>query len=214
MKIAIKRERRILPAGQAENASPTPETETSTEVPTSTVVKASGLITAVLAAGLTGSQILSNVLSSLTGSSSNRAQIEISKERVALVDENFRVQLLQRILEEPDGQKRAQSLKLVLASGLLKDSDGKLTKLVDTANYIPPQWGVRPLEPLKETLPMTSGNITTQTNPPGQTGAGTGTNQTGAGSGTNKTTNTSGGDNPNPNPQPNPTNTSGNTSTK
>lgn len=211
MKLAVKRERILLStlSPGAESAPGVTERETSTEVPTSTIAKVSTLLSAILAAGLTGSQILSNVLGSLTGASSNRAQVEISKaqmevnkERMGLVDENFRVQLLQRVLGGEDKTSRTESLKLLLASGLLKDSDGKLAALVNTNDYNPPQWKPRDPEPLKETLSLVGGSV-----PAPQT------NQSGGGSGTNTTT-TSGGNNSTSNQQTGTGNTSGDMSNK
>ncbi len=166
MRLAVIRKQ----AGAADSATRgevAEATETAFDVPTSTVAK----VSAILGAILTLSQILSSVLSSVTGAYSSRAQVEISKEVVSLVEDNFRVQLLQRVLEEADEKKRAASLRLLLAAGLLRDDGGQLARLVGAQDYVPPQWGPRPLEPLKDTLPLARGGAAPPS-PGGQSGGG------------------------------------------
>ena len=179
MRLAVKREPVTTMTKAAASGETAAATETSFEVPNSTIAKLSGILAAVL----TLSQILSTVVSSLTGAYSSRSQVEISKEVLGLVEDNFRVQLLQRVLEDTDEQRRAASLRLLLAAGLLKDADGRLTRLVETSGYAPPLWGPRPLEPLKDTLPLARGGAA----PPGGT------------DNANRNTNTSGNKNSNTN---------------
>jgi len=167
MKLAVKNEtvRTIIPRRGRDLARDT-DAETVTEdvvstsydVPTSSVAKISALLGVILTVMQT---LASLVTSSLVSIPKSRADIRLGEAEVRLIESNFRLQTLQRVLEDADPKRRADSLKLLVASGILDDPNGKIVQLASATDGVP-QWGQRPLEPLKESLTLVRGNANVQ----------------------------------------------------
>lgn len=111
-------------------------TSNSLEVPNTTI--AWGGIILVLVQ--TVSTALGNYLVGLPKQKQDKATIELKEN-------NFQVQLLQRILENQDPAVRASSIKLLLAAGLLKDPEKQLVGLSNNPANLP-KWDKHPLETL------------------------------------------------------------------
>jgi hypothetical protein len=167
MKVAVKNEkvRTIIPRPRrdlAEDRDAESVTEdvvsTSYDVPTSSVAKISALLGVILTVVQTLASLVTGWLVDIPKS---RADIRLGQAEVRLIESNFRLQTLQRVLEDADPKRRADSLKLLVASGILDDPNGKILQLASATNGVP-QWGSRPLEPLKETLTLVRGSANVQ----------------------------------------------------
>jgi hypothetical protein len=78
---------------------------------------------------------------------------EIASQTIGLKEQNFKLQLLQRILEEPALDDRKKAAQLFVRYGFFDGTDDKrgLLEFVDTSKYIP-RLTARPLEQLNSYL--------------------------------------------------------------
>lgn len=119
-------------------------TVTSYDVPNTTI--AGGAIILALI------QALGTILGSYIG---NIQKQESDKFLNKLKGENFKVQLLQRVLESEDTITRLNSIKLLIAADILNDRENKINKFIEKGSNIP-KWSKRSLESLTgsfETIP-------------------------------------------------------------
>ncbi len=106
------------------------ETETY-DIPNTTIAYGS-LILAII-------QAVATILGTYIG---NWPKHQVDKASIELREKNFKVQLLQRVLEIDDTIGRANSLKLLIASGLL---NSELSTIANQPSNVP-KWIKRPLE--------------------------------------------------------------------
>jgi hypothetical protein len=154
------------------------------EVPNSSIAKVSALVGVIL----TVVQTLSSLVMGWVGEPRSRADVRLGDAEISLVERNFKLQALQRVLEDPDPKSRANSLNLLVASGLLDDPNGKIQGLANKADAVPP-WRERPLESLKETLPLVRGGSVPVNSNVNSNGNGNGNQNRNGNSNTNSNTN-------------------------
>jgi hypothetical protein len=146
MKVVIEK-KEVIPGVAADAVPPT---TTTYDVPNTAIAKVSAIIGIVI----TLAQALTGFITSLTVTvPKGKADIDLAKAKIELVEKNFKIQMLQRVLDEGDESNRAKSLKLLLATGLLNDSTGELKELINTPANMP-KWRERQLESLKEGLSL------------------------------------------------------------
>jgi hypothetical protein len=110
--------------------------QSTVEIPNSTIGWATFIVSSI--------QILATMLGNfLTGTNKNHIDQELNQ----LKTQNFKVQLLQRVLENEDSMYRAQSLLLLIDAGLMEDPKDKIAKICQDPKKVP-RWVTRPLEPL------------------------------------------------------------------
>jgi len=122
-------------------------TQTSFNIPNTTIALGTIIIAVI--------QAIVTIVGALVGAWPKQ---QTDRELNHLKQKNFQVQLLQRILENPEAADRANSLKLVIAAGLIDDANGKLDTILKTPSNIP-KWEKHPLELLNGTM---------ETNPSGK----------------------------------------------
>lgn len=106
-------------------------TSTSFEIPTATIFSSTVIIAVV--------NLVANLASSFFFT------MPTNKVTTELQSQTFKVQLLQRILENENQIDRANSIKLLISAHLLDDADGSLTRLAKSPKDIP-RWNVHPLQ--------------------------------------------------------------------
>lgn len=137
MKLFIKKQSNAAP----ENVG---DTQTSYEIPNATIAWGTIILTLV--------QAIATLLVNYFG---NLPKQKADNEMYQLREKVFIVQVLQRVLENSDSLHRANSLKLLIASDIIQDPNGKITEMVKHPSSIP-LWDKRPLELLKPILEITS----------------------------------------------------------
>lgn len=101
--------------------------ETSLEIPTITVAGLGALLTLILTFASTASTILKDWA---VGVPKERIEIEMKEDDIKL-------KVLKQALQNKNPQDRANSLKLLINAGLLKDSNGELMKQASNPEQLP-----------------------------------------------------------------------------
>jgi histidyl-tRNA synthetase len=126
-------------------------TETSYSVSAASVAGVAGIIGTILSVA----QVLTSLILSLVDIPRRRAEAELTKAEtelaIKMVEDYSRIQLLHRVLNDSNEKDRANSIKLLLAAGLLNDPEGKIGRLADTPSNVP-HWEDRSLENLGDIL--------------------------------------------------------------
>lgn len=128
--------------------------KTTFEISARTVAAVSTIVTLI--------NILANLATHFIMTPNNRIASE-------LLEKNFRVQVLQRILESPNAKDRANSLQLLIYAGVLKDEDDHLMDFSKDSSRVP-LWETHPLETItgqmvKTELPGSSVAVDTSSHP-------------------------------------------------
>jgi len=90
-----------------------------------------------------------NVLATSAGNYiTNKPQRDIDNKNLAFKEQNFKLQLLQRVLEIDDKEERRASLQLLLAAGLMGDKKDEFQRFINDPKTVIAKWPKRPLESL------------------------------------------------------------------
>ncbi|TSJ44004.1 hypothetical protein FO440_07465 [Mucilaginibacter corticis] len=106
------------------------------EIPNSTVAGGAIILTIIQTLATLLGSYLSNIPKQQNDQALNR-----------LREKNFTVQVLQRVLENPDSINRSNSLQLLISAGVLQDSENKILEIAKVPSRIP-KWQIHPLEPV------------------------------------------------------------------